>query len=211
MAPAPPAAASSHTCVGSLIRPARRSPAPRPHGRRPPRSTGSRPPHGSPAQSATSNANSAPTTPRSTPAEAPGSTRTRRRATAATRPGPGTARHLSGSSQAIAHRGGWSAPRSASAANLAATPWRPGSGSSTASGSTGSSAFCRRSLSFSTPHCGPARTADVVLVSHSKRTEPRAAHDRNKQTTMADRRRQPTPRRPGAVAPAPAWSWRGTR
>jgi len=39
----------------------------------------------------------------------------------------------------------------------------------------------------------------------------RAPHDRNEQTTMADKRRQPTPQRPGAVAPAPAWSWRGTR
>ena len=30
-------------------------------------------------------------------------------------------------------------------------------------------------------------------------------------TTMAGKRRQPTLRRSGAVAPAPAWSWRGTR
>jgi hypothetical protein len=74
-----------------------------------------------------------------------------------------------------------------------------------------SSAFCWRSLSFSTPHWGPARRADVVLVSHSKSMEARVPHDRNEQTTMADQRRQPTPRRPGAVAPAPAWSWRGTR
>jgi hypothetical protein len=71
-------------------------------------------------------------------------------------------------------------------------------------------AFCRRTLSFSTPHWGPARTAGVVLVSRSKRTEVRAPQDGNEQTNDGGSAEAPTPRRPGAVAPAPAWSWRGT-
>ena len=51
--------------------------------------------------------------------------------------------------------------------------------SCTDNGWMASSAFCRRSLSFSTPHWGPARTASGVLGSHSKRVEARAPHDRN--------------------------------
>ena len=97
------------------------------------------------------------------------------------------------------------------ASNWRATPSPVANASSTDNASTGSCAFCRRSLSFSTPRWGPARTAGGVLGSHSKRAEARAPHDRNEQTTMADQRRRPTPRHPGAVAPAPAWSWRGTR
>ena len=90
-----------------------------------------------------------------------------------------TATPRSGSSQATAHQGGWSAPRSASAANWPATPWRPGSGSSTANGSTGSTLFSRRTVSSSTARWAPARTAPVVLVSSVGSLNALTQHDRN--------------------------------
>ena len=105
----------------------------------------------------------------------------------------------------------WTAARGrrwASGPSSRATPSRVLSGFCMASGWTGSSAFCRRSRSFSTRHWVPARAAGAVLVSRSGRSRGRTRLASSEVMTITGRRR-PEPR--GAVVPAFVWSWRGIR